>query len=218
VTDERPIPALRPAASPQELREWTVEDYTVMARAMGLPSDRETIERQAVSDLSLYDAIQREDYRTPPSAPSPEKQAEERQSRAQNLDVHMAEKHGAQVMRGDEKVVSQRGKIMHATSAPTDRWSNAKARVFRICQGRTNHPDPVVATSTCEMPKLALALFKIQAFVITRHVPPWKLPPGSEANPFFGLKPDEYMKKMQRMIEDVCDKSTGRMGPWHVPK
>ncbi len=69
--------------------------------------------------------------------------------------------------------------------------------------------------STCEMPKLAWEAMRIQAFIITRHVPP-KF--GSERNPFYGLSDVDFERKFRRLVEDLCDKSTGRMGPWRTPK
>ena len=42
--------------------------------------------------------------------------------------------------------------------------------------------------------------------------------PGDEANPFHGLDPIDFGAKFQRMIEDICDRSTSKLGPWWVPK
>lgn len=211
---EQAIPALRPPASPQELREATVEDFTVMNRSMGLPADRAFVERQALTYLTVGDAVRR-NAPVPPPPPTREERAAAERERAARLDARASDSK-ARVMRGGEQVVSTRNKVMHAATLPTDRWSFAKARIARICEGVINHPDIIKATAGCTMPKLAREVFRIQGFILSRHTRPDQLPQGSEANPFFGLSEKDYAAKFQRMIENICDKSTGRLGSWYV--
>ena len=212
---EQPIPALRPPSSPQELRDSMVEDFMVMNRSMGLPDDRPTVERQALTYLHVHDAVQRE-APAPPPPPTREERAAAERDRAKRLDERAAERHQAHIMRGHERVVSTKNAVMHAKTLPTDRWSYAKARIARICEGVINHPDIVKATAGCTMPKLAREVFRIQGFVLTRHTPPNQMPPGSERNPFFGMSEADYAAKFRRLIEDICDRSTGRLGSWYV--
>lgn len=212
MTTEAAIPALIPPRSPQELREWTVEDYSVMNQAMGLPADREAVERMAVRDLELYDAVMRERTSTAPT-PSAEAVAEQRASRQERVDAKAAEK-GATIQRRDT-TWRVPNKIEHAKAMPGSRWSYAMGRLKRILDGATNHPDPMVATSTCEIPALAREVFRIQAWVFTRRVPPR---PQDEQNPFYGLSEADYVRVLQRRIEDVCDLSSGRLGPWWIPR
>ncbi len=212
MSGESPIPALSPPRSPQELREWTVEDYTVMNRSMGLPADREVVERQAVRDLELYDAVRREaPVAAPPSA---EVQREMRATRQERVDAKAAEK-GATIQRGQQRVVRRPNQIMHGKATPGTRWSYALGRLQRIISGATKHADPAVATSTCELPRLALEVYRMYAQVALRHMPPR---PGDEANPFYGLSQIDFGRVLQRKVEDICDRSTGRLGPWFVPK
>ncbi len=212
MTDEVAIPALVPPRSPQELREWTVEDYTVMARSMGNPSDREVIERQTVRDLELYDAIQRE--HSVPVAASPVALEAQRASREERTDAKAATK-GATIQRSDTGTVRVPNRIEHAKAVAGSRWSFAMGRLKRIIAGATAHPDVTIATSTCEMPALARDVFRIQAFVLSRRA---VQRPQDERNPFAGLSNEDFARKLQRKIEDICDRSSARLGPWWVPK
>ena len=212
MTTEAVIPALVPPRSPQELREWTVEDFTVMNRSQGLPDAREVVERQVVRDLELYDAVKRE--HPVPLAPTPSDVAEQRATRQEKIDARAAEK-GATIQRQPGQVVSRPNIIEHGRPTPGSRWSYALGRLKRIVAGATNHPNPVIATSTCEMPKLALEVYRMYAQVATRRVP---MRPGDEANPFYGLSQVDFGRVLQRKIEDIADRSSGRLGPWFVPK
>lgn len=206
------IPAIKPPSSPQELREWMVEDYTRMHIGYGGPTDRRDVERRVLSDLAITDAVAREArYAPAPSKPDP---AEVRAERRGGLDQRAAEV-GATIDHGQLAVKRQPVAIAHAASLPTDRWSFAKGRLARIMSGATNHPDPKIATSTCEVPALALRAYKLFAqFATARYMPRQR----DEANPFFGLSVLDRGRLLQRMVEDICDASTGRLGPWLVPK
>ncbi len=211
MSDESTIPALVPPRSPQELREWTVEDYAVMNRSMGLPADPAVVERQAVRDLELYDAVQRE--HVPIAPPSTAAVAEQRATRQEKVDARAAEK-GATIQRTDG-TIRVPNRIEHARPIAGSRWSYALGRLKRIVAGATNHPNPMIATASCELPKLAREVFRIQAWIYTRRAPQR---PQDEKNPFAGLSEADYVRVLQRKIEDICDKSTGRLGPWYVPK
>lgn len=206
------IPAIKPPSSPQELREWMVEDYTRMHIGYGGPTDRRDVERRVLSDLAITDAVAREARHAPPP-PKPDP-AEVRAERRGGLDQKAAEV-GATIDHGQLTVKRQPVAIAHAASLPTDRWSFAKGRLARIMSGATNHPDPKIATSTCEVPALALRAYKLFAqFATARYLPRQR----DEANPFFGLSVIDRGRLLQRLVEDICDASTGRLGPWLVPK
>jgi hypothetical protein len=96
-----------------------------------------------------------------------------------------------------------------------ERWQSAKGRVVRIMAGATVNTNRVVAYSTCELPHLAFALFRIYANVALRMRMPR---PGDEPNPYFGLSDIDANRLLQRQVEDICDLSTGRLGSWRTPK
>lgn len=218
-----PPPLVAPR-SPQEMLAWAVEDRAAMMARAGVTVDRHALAKSIAADFEIADAFDRQ-----AAAPSPA----DRQRAAATVKAKRVE---ARAKRDREagmgsatptapsgRVVEARSKILHARSAPTSRWSYAKGRLARIVEGMTPHSNLKIACSTCEMPALALEVFRLQGFVYAsqagRHTGKWKAPrPGDEANPFHGLDPIDFGAKFQRMIEDICDRSTSKLGPWWVPK
>lgn len=205
------VPRLQPLTTPLQLKEATVRDYTRAAERAGQTVDPLAIERLAVRDCEIYGRVQAD---AEPAAPqTPEQLAEVRRIKREQLERE-AQTYGATVdLKG--KVKKRKVKQAHATTKPDERFSLAKGRVLQICRGATRHPDPKVATSTCEMPQLALAIYRLYALFATR----WRMPkPGDEANPFFGRSDEDAGNILQRAIEDICDLSTGRLGAWRTPR
>ena len=93
-----------------------------------------------------------------------------------------------------------------------ERTMNAYARVMRIMEGdRRSSYEETLKNSAC--PDLARDYVQLFAWVyIDRH----KLAPvkGRDPNPFRGLSDVDCARLLERMIEDICDRSTGRLGPW----
>lgn len=219
------VPLLVEPSSPSELREGMVTDEIAIAARVGVRLDRREAERIVVSDLALTDAIAREaPAEWTPAPPDPAEQAERVAERDRRIAEELA-RHGAEVPKGDEGYSIRQSKLIHATSLPDSTWSLAKGRIARILSDRTDHPDIMVATSTCVAPALAREVIALHAFVVAslpgRHTGKWKPQrPGDEPNPFWGLAPDDFGRKFQRLIENICDRSTGipGLGPWRVPK
>lgn len=193
-----------------DLRDVTVRDYKRAAERAGMPIDLAEIERQATADCETYDAVRRAVVPTGPAAPDPAKE----QEKADELDRQAADA-GATIIRDQRKIVRKKLAALHATPKPGSRWSLALGRIARIVSGATPSTDRRKLVSTCEIPALAWEVMRIQAYVVTRHVPPRF---GDEINPFYGLSTRDFTRKFQRMIEDVADQSTGKLGPWFVPK
>lgn len=193
-----------------DLKERTVRDYKRWAERAGLPVDMAAIERLAVADCELGEAVERDRAPVTPAPPDPEKEREKRDE----LDRQAAEA-GASIVRDQRKVVRKKLAALHATPKPGSRWSLALGRLARIVSGATPSTDRKKMVSTCEIPSLAWEALRIHAYVVTRHIPPRF---GDEPNPFYGLTDRDFTRKFQRMVEDICDRSTGRMGPWFVPK
>lgn len=212
------IPAIRQPSSPHEARDWIVEDYSRMAQCYGgyagTDTPRADIERRVVRDLIVTDAVTREEAGRIRPGPSADSLADKQAKRARSSDRRVSEI-GGTIDRGQIQVQRATVPIAHATTLPTDRFSFAKGRLMRIMAGASRHPDPAVSTSTCEIPELALRAFKLYAhFALARHRPRQ----CDEQNPFYGLSLLDRGRLLQRMVEDICDASTGRMGPWLVPK
>ncbi len=207
-----PIKRLRPLLTPQEIREATVRDYTRAAERAGAPSDARTIERQAVADCELVDR-----YNAGNPAPDPAKVGAARKAEKVK---RAAKRANAYADAGLEVVAPMRTtpQIVRTAHMPCEtdtRWMLARGRAKRILEGTAASSDPFTATRTATIPDLAFRLMRIYADFATRNIPRRQ---GDEANPFFGLKPGDTARVLQRLVEDVCDASSGRMGPWFVPK
>ena len=188
-----------------------VRDYKAAAQRAGLPVDMATIERVAAADCETYDRVKRA---APVVAPqTAEQRAEIQRIRKEQRDAE-AQQAGVKMV-DPGKAKRRRVASMHAKSTIMDRWAHAKARVIRICAGMGRHRDPFQATRTCEMPDLAYEIYRIRANLVIRDRMPR---PGDEPNPFFGMSDIDASRLMQRLVEDVCDRSTGRLGPWRTPK
>lgn len=206
------VPALKPIDNPIKLREATVRDYKGAAERAGVPVSMREIERVALRDCEVYEGVKR----AAPAArkQTPEELAEVRRIKRAQLEQE-AQAAGATTVIDPRKIQMRRVKQMHAVSKQLDRWAYAKGRIARICAGMSRSTDLVKATSTCEIPHLALAVFRLQADFKIRFRQPR---PGDEPNPFFGMSDVDAGRLLQRKVEDICDASTGRLGPWLVPK
>ncbi len=93
------------------------------------------------------------------------------------------------------------------------RWPHAVARIFRICEGaKASAFDR--ATDTSEVPRLAKRYAEIWLYYMTRTRPAPMI--GTDHNPFRGLSDYDAMRMFVRRVEDICDKSTGKLGAWYV--
>jgi hypothetical protein len=93
----------------------------------------------------------------------------------------------------------------------SERWAHACARIFRILEGAGKCGAITTASSVrdAEMPILAneyMRAFKLYTWL--RYV-------DADWNPYRGMNESDAAKKFMRVVADICDRSTGRMGPWY---
>ncbi len=106
-----------------------------------------------------------------------------------------------------------RSQILHQKAhLVAEQWSHACARIARILEGsgQGGAVTTEAATADAEMPKLAaeyLRLWKLYS---------WLRWCNADWNPFRGLSDRDASRKFMRMVMDICDRSTGRMGGWWV--
>lgn len=96
------------------------------------------------------------------------------------------------------------------------RWPYACARIQRICEGaqpRKGHTFET-ACKTATVPKLAHSFMELYAYYVTRSRPAPTV--GGDHNPFRHLPDNEAEAKFQRLVEDICDKSSAKLGSWYV--
>lgn len=207
-----PIKRLRPLLTPQEIREATIRDYTRAAERAGVTVDARAIERQAVADCNTADRYNAANPAPSAAQVSKVRAAEKAKRAARRASVYADA--GLEVvapMQSTPQIV----RTAHLPCETDTRWMLARGRAKRIMEGTAAHSDPFVATRTATVPDLAYRLMRIYADFATRNIP---RRPGDEANPFANLKPGDTARVLQRLVEDVCDASSGRLGPWFVPK
>jgi len=96
--------------------------------------------------------------------------------------------------------------------AISSRWPSAVARIYRILQGVAQSSDFERAVNGAEYPDLAKQYAETWIFYMTRTKPG---PPNKvDHNPFRNLTDTDAMRKFIRLVEDICDRSTGKLGAW----
>jgi hypothetical protein len=211
-------PAPIPCSSPLELKARMMEDYTSKAGTFGLPKEPSEIERLVLHDLRLADAFRRDEGPVPERvAPSAEDIAKRRLA-AQVAVAEQTGGNGALVM-GAAPTEWGPTLDLPPSIAMSERWSLAKGRLVRIMDGasepvrRGGAYDFRAMTATCGYPAGAYAFlslwfsFDLRGAVQTRR-----------HNPFYGLSHRDASLKFVRLVEDICDQSTGTsMGSWFTP-
>ncbi len=215
-----PPPPVR-ITDPHVLKARMLEDYTSKAGTFGLPSDPLALERLVLLDLTLADNFTREEG--PPvlgPAPTEDDRAKKRAAAQAQL---------AEDSDGTSKILAAQdhprewGPTLNLPPSVglSERWMLAKGRLDRIMDGAgeiRRYPDGSydfrAMTATCGVPGLAyefLALwfsFDLRDAVQTRR-----------HNPFWDMSHRDASLKFVRLVEDICDRSSGTsMGPWFVPK
>jgi hypothetical protein len=190
------------------LKDATVRDYRRWTERAGERVDMAAIERQAVADCEVADKAIREQAARAHvvAAPDPEKEAE----KAAELSRQVAET-GAELL-DDAGAITSRRTLLTSKAMPKSQWSYAMGRVARILEGTPHNPPPgslqhdllrLKAWAAMRIPKRARHL------IATRRA-------KDEQNPFDGKSERDFNRMLQRMIYDICDKSTGKFGPWWV--
>lgn len=209
-----PAPTRRGPITGHALRDATIRDYKRNAERMGLVVDMAAIERQAIADCELFEAVMRATDPAPTRAkPDPAKEA----AKADALDEAAAAQ-GMEVVRDQKRMIKERLTKLTAVPKPDSKWAHALGRRARILSGATPSTDRRKMVSTCEMPALAWDFLRLHAWAVTRirKGNPPRL--TGEANPFDHLSTRDFIAKFEAMTYDICDRSTGRLGPWWVPK
>jgi len=183
------------ALSPYERRERIVASYMAGFQAQGIAADPLAVERMVVSDMQLVDHAQ--------PAPAKAKRARSSEPKPPRRARH-ANPAGAAVRSritdGDPLLVSAK-------------WGGAVRRFGQILQTHGKASSIVLAIADAEVESLAKQAAEVWGFYMTRGRPP---PPGIDHNPFRGMSTKDASLKLMRLVEDICDRSTGRMGPWWV--
>lgn len=115
---------------------------------------------------------------------------------------------GMQFQKGETQKV--RSRALHSRPV-SERDMNMMARVYRIMQGSGGNSTPSEALKNAADPKLAKEIATIWWLVQNRHLEACTC---GTRNPFCGLDGVTTKNMSWRLLENICDRSTGKMGPW----
>lgn len=196
---------LVPLQSAIQVREATVRDYVRNAQRAGIDVPVRTLEALALHDCQMADA-----YLTRGEDLSPKRVKKAPQKRVTELvqpkdDIDLALKAAPAAERRDRPMTYQ------DFTAISARWPFAMGRLKRILAGAQGNKDPLLVAMSCEMPDLAVEVLRLQRNYLMRGR-------DSRHNPFRGLNEIDCRRALVRAIEDICDRSSSRMGPWWVPR
>lgn len=202
-TTYRPAPLI--PRTPTQVREEMVRHRVESARRAGVDASPDQVERGVLRDLELVEGLKRGQDTT--------------RHRHRHRSPRSGGRRAQQTLdkRPDEglKLVTPSGNferppLLHAPALAIGlKWSAAVARIGRIVEGTAPAPTPEQAVATAACPDLALEWWKTYADYRLRH----RL---SRHNLFLGLSERDAARKLVRIVMDLCDRSTGRLGPWWV--
>lgn len=91
------------------------------------------------------------------------------------------------------------------------KYIHAKARIARILEGAGSFGASTFAEAvkTAAIPHLAVEVMNLY---INFQLPDRQ----SKRNPFVGLSQRDRQRVFLAMVYDICDRSTGKLGPWWV--
>lgn len=210
-----PIPESRPLKDPRAAKDQLLRGWSALKGTMGLPSDGEALERLAIHDLTIHDAVKRDD---PAPMPLNPESPEDRAARQAEFARTQAEERGAIITHAPRgpQLIPILDLPPHLVSA---RWPFALGRLKRILEGATpaftadGNIDWRATCSTCGDPKRAYEYMELKSWFDFRLVPQTR-----RHNPFHGMSSRDAGLKFQAEVENLCDRSSGRLGPWWVPK
>jgi len=191
----RPKAEHNPNPSASWVKDTLVEDYVATARRNGSSASSAAIERLAAHDLTIHEAVQREQRRQPQRtrAPKPKGPA------VKNVDGGVLWKSAqARPAGGDRRRVAA---VMGQRPA-NEKQAAAIARLGAILQPRSwFRPSKEF---DYRMPQLAKDFVQV-----VRQL-------ESATGDFEGKSARDCRRVFWRKVEDICDKSTGVLGPWWV--
>lgn len=200
---------MKAVISPQEARERLVAYYMrAFNRAYGA-ADRAAIERKVIADCELVDRASRDP--TPPQrTPGP------RPARPDPVAEALAATNTRLTKAMESPVQRYRPRVLHQNPLLiSERWAAACARIARILEGSGGSSSLTGGAANAQLPALAKRYLEAYAFYLTRYKPPPSK--GVDHNPFRGLSDKDAARLFMRLVEDICDASTGSvMGAWYV--
>lgn len=194
-----------------ELRQQVVQDYKRNAERVGQTPDMEAIESLVLKDLAMVDMYEAEQASLPVRKPV----KKERDIRTDELDKELAEKNLRAYVKDDP--TDDGGDMICDATPKSEKAIRMFGRIKQILRPRGDiaamaRRGNTIAESTieCTDPKLALEFLELW----TWYMPLRSLP--SPKNRFYWLSDWDAARSFMSELERICDKSTGKFGPWWV--
>lgn len=194
-----------------ELKNVMVSDYARGVKNSGGTPDMAAVERQVLADLAMVDQYNSEEAAKPKRAPV----VKERDIRTSELETELADKNLRAYVRdipeeetGDmildatpksEKAIRMFGRVKQ--------FMRPRGDIGAVARGGGALRDCVVE---CTDPDLSLEFLELW----TWYGPLRRLP--NPKNKFFLMNDLDAAAAFIRGLEDICDRSTGKFGPWWV--
>lgn len=194
-----------------ELKDQLVGDYARNAKRIGMAPDMSQIERQVLDDLNMVDAYEAEQAAKPKVAPV----AKKRDIRTDELEAEL-QKHKLKATVNETP--KGRGQDIICDAVPkSEKAIRMFGRIKQILRPRGDIGAMARRGNTigectieCTDPKLALEFLELWT---------WYIPLRSLASPknrFYWLGDHQAARLFISELEKICDRSTGRFGPWWV--
>ena len=180
--------------SPEWVRDTMIEDHKYRTQALGLDVSSTAIERMVQEDLRTFEAVKREQALDP----KPAKKEPKKNRKKETVEGLAAEK-GWEVKSKPVSLDPLLDRPAHKLDA---KWSCAVARLKRILS-----PESLFRPSReMDYQGRELALSYIRMHLRFQH----------RTGEFRDLNDRDCRRCYRRFVEDLCDKSVGKFGPWWV--
>lgn len=199
------VPQLKPVTDPHELKNLAVREYADKAQRMGRTVSSAALERFAVQELNLVDAFHRwarpaSPKPRPAPAPAPPK------NRLAELGLKPVERSSRERLAARTRVPLTERPVLDVSQ----KLAAGMARILQIMEhGAEKATDFDKAIANAAVPRLAREFLRAWTGHKLRHR-------ISRHNPFAGLSDVDADRMLERCIYDICDRSTGVLGPWWV--
>lgn len=205
-----------PITDPHELKDRTLRDYTRNAGMLGMPSEPADIERLVLKDLQLAEAFRRDEG---PAREAKKETAEERVDRHRREAKRIGEETGTEVIHDRPSEWGPRLDLP-VDIGQSEKWLLAKGRMVRVMEGASppiRFPDGSLdfksMTATCGYPRGAYRFLSNWFDLDCRNIVE-----TAKHNPYFGMSHRDASLKFVADTMAICDSSSGKFGPWFVPK
>lgn len=199
--------------NPHELRERLTSLYVAQfRRTYGVEMARDLVAKKVIADLSYVDSVRRAGdlHESTSKAPAHVPPVDKR------ILATPTDDRPAPQPSGEQPIDYRPDVLFRNPMAIGERFALAMGRIARICEGVGVAKTFGVASTTAEMPALARRFADHYAWFMMRERPaPTR---GVDRNPYRGMTDRDAARAFMRAVEDIADASSGKLGPWRVPK